>query len=1216
MSFVHLHLHTEYSLLDGLTRIPDLVKKCRASGMPAVAVTDHGNMLGMMKLVDCCANPKIGNGEVKPILGCEVYVAPRSRFDRKLDAKTPDADGLEDCVDPSGQRDAGYHLVLLAKNHKGFANLSKLVSAGFTEGFYYKPRIDKELLAQHSEGLIGLSACLGGEVQARLLNGSVDSAERVAREYRDIFGEDFYLEMQDQGFEAERLIIPKQFELSARTGIQLVGTNDAHYLNAEDSDLHDTLLCIGTKRLKSDAKRMRFSTDQFYVKTPQEMSSLFADHPELVERTLEIASKIDAFPIERKPIAPNFPTPDGSSVQDYFVKTSREWFERRIAACAPLWQEGRLRHTEQEYRERLDFEIDMILKMGFPGYFLLVWDFILKARDMGVPVGPGRGSAAGSIVAWSLMITDIDPMQHELLFERFLNPERVTMPDVDIDFCRDGRQRVIDYVTERYGKERVSNIVTINQLKTKAVIKDVARVYERDFGWANELNKLIPTVSPDPEKKITIANCLEWVERLKERYDQEPDVKRILDVAARLEGIARNTGVHAAGVIIAPDDLTQFAPLMRDKDGKVMVQYAMADSERAGLLKMDFLGLETLTQIAKIQDYITKTTGQPADMAKVHTFEDKRTFDLFSAGDTDGVFQFESSGMKKLLRDLRPDRFDDLIALNALFRPGPLGAGMGDTFVNRRHGREKVTYMLPILEPLLESTYGVILYQEQVMRIASAVAGYSLAEADLLRRAMGKKDKEKMAKERSGFIDQAVARGHDRKITEALFEQIEYFAGYGFNRSHSAAYAMVAFETAYLKANHRTEFMAGLLSTKSQKTDDVVKYIQNCKEMGIEVLGPDINESQLDFTITGPNQIRFGLAAIKGLGGAALDAIIEARTQNGGFPEFFDALKATNSQKANKKVWEALIKAGAFDSVEPNRATLLKGLPEAIDRASSDGIGTDSPSLFDDDDLNVLVERWTPPTDVPPPTRRERLRMEREALGLYVSGHPMEEFQDVVRLHAIGSIADLRAAAESGKLKDRDEVRVAAMVTSATQKMNQKGEAWTLLQIEDVTDRMEVLVMASHYDQITKRRTRTHELYSPLAQADAILMITGELKVETESGSAGAATAVGAGPEEEEAGEEDRTTVKLFTVSMEELEPYKGPSHTGALVRLPVGAFPDTVVPTLAKRRGRLPVTFEFKRSDGLVARVKGGVDVAVRYDPELGPMLEGTAGCGLNWTL
>ncbi len=1209
MSFAHLHLHTEYSLLDGLTRIPDLVKKVQASGMTSVAVTDHGNMFGMMKLVEACQKTADADGNlaVKPILGCEVYVAPRSRHDRKLDNAAMNAEGMEDCLDPSGSRDAGYHLVLLAKNPVGFRNLSKLVSRGFTEGFYYKPRVDKELLRENSEGIIALTACLGGEVQARLLSGNIDAAERIARDYQSMFGEDFYLEIQDQGFEAERQIIPLQYELSRRTGIPLVATNDSHYLNHEDADLHDTLLCIGTKTFKSAARRMRFSTDQFYAKTPEEMAAVFKDHPEVLERTLEIAAKVDLYPITRKPITPQFPVPSGHTLESYFLEVARAAFEERIKECQMLWQRGVLKYTEDKYRARLAFELDTILSMGFPGYFLLVWDFIRKSREMGVPVGPGRGSAAGSIVAWSMHITDIDPMQYDLLFERFLNPERISMPDVDIDFCRDGRQKVIDYVTETYGKDRVSNIVTINQLKTKAVIKDVARVFEKDFAFANNLTKLVPQ---EPGKPITIAQALEQSDKLRELYESDPEVKNILDLSARLEGLARNTGIHAAGVIIAPDDLTKFAPLSRDKDGKVMVQYSMTDAERAGLLKMDFLGLETLTQIAKTQDYIAKTHGKPVDMLTIRTFDDKKTFDLFTQGDTDGIFQFESGGMKQLLRNLRPDRFDDLIALNALFRPGPLGAGMGDTYVNRRHGREPITYMFPTLEPILAPTYGVILYQEQVMQIASLIAGYSLGEADMLRRAMGKKDFAKMAKEKSKFIDQGASRGYDRATVSELFDLIEYFAGYGFNKSHSAAYALIAYETAYLKANYLTEFMAGLLSTKSGRTDDVVKYIQNCRELGLEVLGPDINQSELDFTITGPNQIRFGFAAIKGLGEAALEAILAARAEEGGFKDFFHALKATDLQKANRRVWESLIKAGAFDSMEANRAALVAGLPSALENAGKGGVDTGMTSLFDEAEIASLADNWALPEDVEPWSRKERLRNERETLGLYVSGHPLEEFKDALQVHTAGSIAALKEGVAAGRIKDRDEVSLGVMVSNVAFKTNAKGEPWAVLYLEDLTDKVEALLMAAHFDPATRKRTRTFELYRHLALPDALLRVKGELKVETAGGNSNGNGGAGEGEEEEE-----QTVIKLFVIGLESLEDFQGKGFSGAVVKLPKGKYPDRLLPLLRLYHGSLPLQIEFQGQDGTVARVKAGPELNLRFDPDLSDRVVKEAGCGLSWT-
>jgi DNA polymerase-3 subunit alpha len=1210
MSFVHLHLHSEFSLLDGLTRIPDLVKKCQATGMPAVAVTDHGNMFGMMRLLDACEKTKDGEGNwgVKPIFGCEVYVAPRSRFDRKLDAKNTDTaeEGLEDCVDPSGSRDAGYHLVLLAKNSTGFGNLARLVSKGFTEGFYYKPRIDKEILRQHSDGLIALTACLGGEVQAKLLQGRPDQAERVAAEFREIFGDDFYLEIQDQGFEAEQRIIPAQHALAKKLGIPLVATNDAHYLNHDDADLHDTLLCIGTKTLKSKERRMRFSTDQFYVKSPGEMGLAFPDHPEVLERTLEIAAKIDLFPITRKPITPNFPVPAGRTLEDYFVEITREWFERRLAECGPLRAAGRLKHPEEAYRQRLAFELETILKMGFPGYFLLVWDFIAKAREMGVPVGPGRGSAAGSIVAWALQITDIDPMQYDLLFERFLNPERVTLPDVDIDFCRDGRQKVIDYVTQKYGQDRVCNIITINQLKTKAVIKDVARVFEKDFTWANNLTKLVPQ---EPGKPITVGEALERSDALRDQYEKDPDVKRVMDIAARLEGLARNTGVHAAGVIIAPEELTRFAPLSVDKDKKVMVQYTMVEAERAGLLKMDFLGLETLTQIAKTRDYITKHQGRPLDDAVVRAYDDRKTFELFAAGETDGIFQFESSGMKQLLRNLQPDRFDDLIALNALFRPGPLGAGMAEVYVNRRHGREAVTYPFPELEPILAPTSGVILYQEQVMQIAQAVAGYSLGEADMLRRAMGKKDMAKMKKEKDSFIERGKAKGFDERKVADLFDTIEYFAGYGFNKSHSAAYAAVAYETGYLKANHPVEFMAGLLSTKSGRTDDIVKYTQDCRERGIQVLGPDINTSDMDFTITGPKQIRFGFAAVKGLGEAAMEAVLQARKEEGSFKDFFHALKSTDLQKANRKVWESLIKAGAFDSLEPNRAALLTGLPDALSAASRGGEDSGMTSLFDDAEMASLSAEWRLPEDIPEWTRKERLKAERETLGLYVSGHPLDEYADALKVHTVGSISALHLAVQEGRLKEGDEVALGVMVTDAAFKTTKRGEQMAILKVEDPVGKLEVLLMASTFNPATKQRSRPFENFRHLVQNDALLRIKGELKVEKL-----ATNGNGSANPDAEAEEEEQEVLKIFAHSLENLEAYQGLGFSGALIKLPEGECPPGLFKALEPFRGNLPVYLDYRSRDGLNARVKAGPELRLRHDPDLADRLAKETGCILTW--
>lgn len=1206
MSFVHLHLHTEYSLLDGLTRIPDLVEKCQDYGMNSVAVTDHGNMFGMMKLFDACEKTADANGNwgVKPILGCEVYVAPRSRHDRKLDHISSNIEGMEDCVDQSGSRDSGYHLVLLAKNSIGFRNLSKMVSKGFTEGFYYRPRIDKELLLENSEGIIALSACLGGEIQAKLLSGNFKAAEHIANQYKDIFGNDFYLEIQDQGIDAERLIIPYQQELSTKTGIRLVATNDSHYLNHDDADLHDTLLCIGTKRFKSERRRMRFTSDQFYVKTPEEMLTVFKNCQHVVEQTLEIAQKIDLFPITRKPVTPKFPVPSGYTLESYFIEVANKCFAERMQECQILWQKNALKYHKEKYQSRLKFELDIIIKMGLVGYFLLVWDFIHKAREMNVPVGPGRGSAAGSITAWAMRITDIDPIQYDLLFERFLNPERISMPDVDIDFCRDGRQKVIDYVTDTYGKDKVSNIITINQLKTKAAIKDVARVLEKDFTFANNLTKLI---RQEPGKSITVMQAVNQSDKLRDLYENDSEVRKIIDISARLEGIARNTGVHPAGIIIAPDDLTNFAPLARDKDGKVMIQYSMTEAERAGLLKMDFLGLETLTQIAKVQQYIVKTNGSPQDMFAIRSFDDKNTFDLFSQGDTDGVFQFESEGMKQLLRSLKPNRFDDLIALNALFRPGPLGAGMGETYINRRHGRESIMYIFDDLKPILEPTYGVILYQEQVMQVASLIAGYSLGEADMLRRAMGKKDHAKMIKEKSKFITRGVDRGFNQDKVSELFDLIEFFAGYGFNKSHSAAYALIAYETAYLKANYLVEFMAGLLSTKSGRTDDIVKYIQNCRERGIEVLGPDINQSELDFTITGNRQIRFGLAAIKGLGEAALDAIISARNIEGEFKDIFHAIKTTDSQKANKRVWESLIKAGAFDSIEVNRAALIASVPTALEAANKTNFcNLGMTPLFDIDELDSLSNNKKIPEDIPNWSRKERLNYERETLGFYVSGHPLEEFKDILQIHTIGSIEIVKTKVTLGKIKDRDEISIGAMINSISFKTNQKGESWAILYLEDLTDKIEALLMASHFNSITRKRTRPFESFKNLIVPDAILRITGEVKIESVAGANNSNV--------EFDNDDEQTIIKLFVTNIEILDDFQGKGLIGAKIKLPVGQYPDNLLNVLRNYKGSLDTQFEFESENGVVATVKASNDLSIRFDPNLSEIVIKETGCKLSW--
>jgi len=745
----------------------------------------------------------------------------------------------------------------------------------------------------------------------------------------------------------------------------------------------------------------------------------------------------------------------------------------------------------------------------------------------------------------------------------------------------------------------VCNIVTINAMKAKAVIKDVARVYEKDFTWSNDLTKLVP-----PEIGIRVRQAIEASDRLRERYEKEPEAREILDISMRLEGLARNAGVHAAGIIIAPDELARFAPLCKDKDDKVMLQYTMADVERAGLLKIDLLGLETLTQMEKTQGYIKARHGAPVDMSSLSALSDQKTFRLFCQGDTDGVFQFESSGIRQQLRQLQPDRFEDLVALNALYRPGPLRAGVGDIYINRRHGREQIRYPIDDLEPILRPTYGVIVYQEQVMQIAQAVAGYSLGEADMLRKAMGKKDAEQMKKEKAGFVERGAARGFGRARVAEVFDLIEYFAGYGFNKSHSAAYARVAFETAYLKANYRTEFMAGLLSAKSQRTEDVAKYIANCREQGIEILGPDINESLEDFTITKDGKIRFGLAAVKGLGLIALSALLEARGREGGFKDLFHALKSTDLRQANKKAWESLVKAGAFDSLEPNRAALLKGLPAAlVDAGKAGGAGPGPTGLFDDAEMAALGGRWSPPEDVRPWDRRERLEAERETLGLYVSGHPLEEYADAIKAHTIGGLAALKERVAAGRLKDRDEVSVAAMVANVSFKKNKNGDAWALLALEDVTDKAEALLMASAYDAAAKQKTRPFESYRHLAAKDQLLVVTGEVRVESAEG-----------PEDED-GAGEQVQAKIFVRRLEPLADFQGRGLTGALIELPPGEVPGGLLRILGQNRGRLPLTLEYRAKGGAVAVVRAGAEHGLAFAPWLADRLKAETGCALRWT-
>src|SRR5436853_593866 len=882
--FVHLHVHTEFSLLDGACRIDELLDEAVKLKMPALAVTEHGNMFSSVVFHDHARERGI-----KPILGCEVYVAQGSGFEK------------------TGPQTETNHLVLLAETDEGYKNLIKLVSAGYTEGFYYRPRIDKELLAHHAKGLIGLSSCLKGEVASALRVEQARPALEAAGRLRDILGPDnFFLEMQYQGIEEQKIVNRGLLPLAKELNLPLVCTNDVHYLKQGDHQPHDILLCIGTGKTVNDAQRMRYHGDQFFLKTPEQMGVVFGDVPDGLKNTLLIAERCNVTIPKGVNHLPTFGVPDGFTIDSYFEHIARDGFAQRLPRLQELAAAGRLHHTIDEYERRLDYEIEMIKKMGFPGYLLIVWDFIRYAREEHIPVGPGRGSAAGSLVAWCMRITDVDPLAFDLIFERFLNPERISMPDIDIDFCERRRGEVITYVTEKYGRDKVAQIITFGTMKAKAVVRDVGRVLEMPYADVDKVAKQIP-----PALDMTLDKALEESEPLRLMEQNDPKVKELLAVARRLEGMTRHASVHAAGVVIAPNAITNYAPLYKGAHDEIVTQWSMKDIERVGLLKMDFLGLSTLTLIDDCIKEIARTTGEQLNIDRI-PLDDPKTYQIFQEGQAYGIFQFESSGMRDILRKAKPQRLDDLIALNALYRPGPLRSGMVDDYIARKQGKTEVKYELPALEPILADTYGVIAYQEQVMRISNVLAGFTLAEADILRAAMGKKNPEVMAKMRGKFVDGAKKLGHNEKKAAHIFELMEHFAGYGFNKSHSTAYAFLAYQTAYLKANYPWHFAAALFTIESQNTEKLAMYLGEARERGIPVLPPDINESQIRFTVE-KTGVRFGLTAIKNVGEGAIESLLKVRAKQGRITSLHALCEDLDLRLFNKRVFESLAKAGALD---------------------------------------------------------------------------------------------------------------------------------------------------------------------------------------------------------------------------------------------------------------------------------------------------------------
>jgi DNA polymerase-3 subunit alpha len=1059
--FVHLHLHSEYSLLDGACRIEELLDRAVQLSMPALAITEHGNMFSSIIFHD-----QARKRGINPILGCEVYVAPG---DRRTKSGTPG--------------ETANHLVLLAETNEGYHNLIKLVSAGYTEGFYYKPRIDKALLAQHARGLIGLSSCLKGEVATGIRTEQRQKAIQAAAAYRDILGAgNFFLEMQYQGIDEQAVVNTGLGPIARDLNLPLVCTNDVHYLQNADHKPHDILLCIGTGKMVNDADRLRYHGDQFYLKTAEEMAAIFKDHPDALRNTARIAERchVDLSPTGNH--LPNFEVPAGFTLDEYFEQAVRQGFEQRLTRLKELAARGALTHTIDEYERRLTYEIEMIQQMKYPGYFLIVWDFIRYAREQGIPVGPGRGSAAGSFVAYCLRITDVDPIAYDLIFERFLNPERVSLPDIDIDFCERRRGEVIEYVTRKYGRENVAQIITFGTMKARAVVRDVARVMDMPYADADRVAKAIP-----PALDMTLARALEESPALKEMEQHDQRVKELLAVARRLEGMTRHASVHAAGVVIAPRPLTEFVPLYKSQKDEIVTQWAMKEVERVGLLKMDFLGLSTLTLIRDALEEIKRTQGIDLDIEAI-PLDDAKTYQLFADGQTYGIFQFESSGMRELLRKAKPERLDDLIALNALYRPGPLKSGMVDDYVARRQGKTEVRHELPQLEPILADTYGVIAYQEQVMRIAAELAGFSMGQSDVLRKAMGKKDPTVMAKQREAFLTGAKAKGIHEKKAAKIFDLMEFFAGYGFNKSHSTTYALLAYQTAYLKANYPRHFMAALLTIEAASADKLAMYLGECRELGVPILQPDVNASELAFTV-GPDGVRFGLCAVKNVGEGAIHSILGVRRELGRIESIYALGEHADLRLVNKRVLESLIKAGAFDSVLPQAAGSVAArrarLFAAVDRALEHGGRHQRDRDKGQSQLFGGTGEEGTVADVPMPdavswSETQQLAGEKEALGFYMSGHPLDRFAEELTIFGARRVADL-AASEA-------DVWVGGIVAGLRPLKTKKGDRMAVFMLDDVAGSVEVVVFPE-----------TFAKHASLIEADAMVLVRGKFEKDDES---------------------------------------------------------------------------------------------------------------------
>lgn len=1105
-------------MLDGACETKNLVKRVKELGMPAVAMTDHGNIFGAVEFVEAAKE-----AGVKPILGCELYIC------KKEDHR----------ASPEG--DSYNHLIVLAESDEGYRNLVKIVSEASLHGFYYKPRVSKQFLAEHSKGLIGLSACLKGEVAEELVEGKYEKARQAAVTFNDIFGNgNFYLEIQDQGLPEEKRIQSNLLKLEQELGIPLVATNDSHYLCEDDAHAQDVMVCIQTGKSINDTNRLKFANNQFFVKSPAEMAQIFTGYERVLARTMEIAERCN---LELKKVRepfPKFEVPPGFTLDDYFEHVTREGFAKRLNLLRELQTQGRLKHPLEDYEVRLAREIGIIRQMQFAGYFLIVWDFIRYAKEKNIPVGPGRGSAAGALVAYALGITDIDPLQNELLFERFLNPERISMPDIDIDFCMNRRGEVINYVTQKYGRNQVAQIITFGTMAAKAAIKDSGRAMDVPYAEVERITKMIP-----PTLNITIDGALKDSPQMAAAYQSEPQTKALIDTAKRLEGLVRNSGVHAAGVVISPQPLTDLVPLHRTKNEEIVTAYDMKAVEKLGLLKMDFLGLTTLTIIDDALRLIEQTRGERLNLERL-ALDDQTTYEkVFHTGLTSGVFQFESHGMRDVLRRYKPTTVEDLTALNALYRPGPIQGGMIDDFIDRKHGRKKIEYELPQLEAVLKETLGVIVYQEQVMQIANLLAGYSLGEADLLRRAMGKKKAEEMAKQRERFVKGAAERNFPPKKIEKIFDLMEQFAGYGFNKSHSAAYALLAYHTAYLKTHFPIEFMAALLTSVSSSTDDVVKYIKECREMGISVEPPDVNVSDWSFTPHG-EAIRFGLGAVKNVGQNAIESIVTARKEIGSFTSIYQFCEKVDLRLLNKRVIESLIKSGAMDQLG-RRAQLMAVIDSAMDHAAK--VQRDSAmgqhGLFMTFDEAEPQAKEKPLPNIPDWDEHQRLSYEKEILGFFITGHPMEKYHEkLLDFHALTTSEVLEMKSSTGK----DDTLVGGVLKNVRVAKSKKGDLYALGQIEDMHGSVDILCFAEAYRRLGER-----------LKLDVPVLLKGGVKVE------------------------EGSNTKILVGDITPLEQAQPKLPRNLRIKIPLDSASESTVSDLhslcQERRGEAKILFDLERA-------------------------------------